>query len=137
MPRKPIATSQPAIPALASIGASLSAALVAAVLAGVAGAIVLVAASFALYAEMKDFVAPAMASAITAAAFAVIAIAIAVIAPAIIRSRASAAKIRAAPSRPALDAGTVRMGVEIALALISGVAEVATRRRASKRQHDR
>ena len=94
MPRKPILKQQNAPPpALAALGARVSAGAIFTVMIAVSCGITLVALSFAIYAELEIFISPAFASAGTALIFAVIAGLIGLAAPRIIQARA----LKAAP----------------------------------------
>ena len=138
MPREPIKHSKsPTAPALAALGAHLSAGIVATVLAAVAGGIFLIAGSYAIFALLSEHVSPAWASALTALTYALILAAIALIAPAIIRSSASKAKQDSPPVKPALTTENVKLATQLGLVLIGGIAEGVLSRRSAKREATR
>ena len=118
---------------LGLLGKALGAGLVGFVMSAVAGGIMLVALSFALYAALLPFCSPAAASAGTAAVFAVICAILAIVTPRLITGGKKATPVRASTLNPA----TLSLGLEIAMALLAGLTEASRRRNESKRDRRR
>src|SRR5581483_11477259 len=109
---------------LAQFGREAAAGVVGVTLGVIAGAITLVALSFALYAAFKCWVSPAAASALTALVYAVIAVAVATLVPRFIRG---SAQRRSQVKRPPIDPNVLRAGTEIGLVLLGALAESMAR----------
>ncbi len=111
-------------------GKALSAGLIGAAMAAVAGGIALVAVSFALYAALETVLSPAASAAATAGVFALICAVLAVVTPRLVTGASKAPpESRASSVTPA----TVTLAIEIAIALCAGLAEAARRRRETTR----
>lgn len=133
MPLQPTKFSKVSLPSLNILAESVGERLISSVLTAVAASIALVAISFAIYAGFKEVIAPAWASACTAAIFAAVAGIFAIVVPRSIRARtnvqiAEPEAYRAGPSRAA-----VRTAVEIAFAVVGAAAETALSRRHDRR----
>ncbi len=118
---------------ISGLEARIAASAISTILVAVAGAITLVAVAYAIYAGLRDPLSPAGASAVTALIFAIVTAALAVVGPKLIKARASAAKTEVAAPRPAIDPSTMRTALEIGLAVVATLADVAWQRRRNKR----
>ncbi len=130
MPREPVKlVHKTAAPSLQLISANVIADIVSAILCSVAGAIALIALSFAIYAGLKDFVSPPLASGGTALVYLIIAAVLAVIVPRSIKSRAASKQAKLEVTRSRLNARTVRAVTDVAFAVLAALAESVAQRR--------
>ena len=96
----------------------------------------MVSGAYAIFAVLRDRLSPAGASAVTAMAFASVTFLLAVFGPKMIRARAVSMIDRDVAGPPKIDSSVMRTGIEVGMAVITTIAEVALQRR-RERSHKR
>jgi hypothetical protein len=131
-PTQPAGRRTPAL-ILDALAASLGGSVIVTVITAVAVGVALVAAAFALYDSAIALTSPALAAALTAIALTLVAVLTGVIGPRIVRAKTRAADRRLGVAQPILSPVALRIGGEVALALIGFSAERALRHKAEVR----